>query len=89
MKNTFQNEFGPVLSQSNLKAEVFIWDNFHDRYLISNLGGILVPHGFDTSRNPDDLTTWSRLGRSDRDDVQREFDRESNKHKLYFNFTIP
>ena len=89
MGNTFQNKFGPVLSQSNLKAEVFIWDNFHDRYLISNLGGILVPHGFDTSRNPDDLTTWSRLGRSDRDDVQREFARESNKHKLHFNFTIP
>ena len=49
MENTFRNEFGPVLSQSNLKAEVFIWDDFHDRYLISNLGGILVPYGFDTS----------------------------------------
>lgn len=88
MENTFRNEFGPVLSQSNLKAEVFIWDDFHDRYLISNLGGILVPHGFDTSTSSN-LTTWSRLGRSDRDDVQREFARESNKHKLQFNFTIP
>ncbi|MDE2723104.1 MAG: hypothetical protein OXI59_06980 [Gemmatimonadota bacterium] len=89
MENTFRNEFGPVLSQSNLKAEVFIWDDFHDRYLISNLGGILVPYGFDTSSKPDDLTTWSRLGRSDRDDVQREFARESNKHKLHFDFMIP
>ena len=88
MENTFRNEFDPVLSQSNLKAEVFIWDDFHDRYLISNLGGILVPHGFDTSTSSN-LTTWSRLGRSDRDDVQREFARESNKHKLQFNFTIP
>ncbi len=89
MENTFRDEFGPVLSQSNLKAEIFIWDNFHDRYLISNLGGIQMSNGFDTSRKPDDLTTWSRLGRSDRDDVQREFARESNKHKLQFNFTIP
>ena len=89
MENTFRNEFGPVLSQSNLKAEVFIWDDFHDRYLISNLGGILVPYGFDTSSKPDDLTTWSRLGRSTRDDVQLEFARESNKHKLHFNFRIP
>ena len=88
MENTFRNEFGPVFSQSNLKAEVFIWDDFHDRYLISNLGGILVPHGFDTSTSSN-LTTWSRLGRLDRDDVQREFARESNKHKLQFNFTIP
>ena len=89
IKNIFRNKFDPVLSQSNLKAEVFIWDDFHDRYLISNLGGILVPYGFDTSSKPDDLTTWSRLGRSTRDDVQREFARESNKHKLLFNFTIP
>ena len=88
MENTFRNEFGPVLSQSNLKAEVFIWDDFHDRYLISNLGGILVPHGFDTSTSSN-LTTWSRLGPSDRDDVQREFARESNKHKLHFDFMIP
>ncbi len=89
LENTFRNELGPVLSQSNLKAEVFIWDDFHDRYLISNLGGILVPYGFDTSNKPDDLTTWSRLGRPTRDDVQREFARESSKHKLQFNFTIP
>ena len=89
MENNFRNEFGPVLSQSNLKAEVFIWDDFHDRYLISNLGGIQMSNGFDTSSKPDDLTTWSRLGRSARDDVQREFARESNKHKLLFNFTIP
>ena len=88
MENTFRDKFGPVLSQSNLKVEVFIWDNFHDRYLISNLGGVLVPHGFDTSTSSA-LTTWSRLGRSDRDDVQREFARESNKHKLHFNFIIP
>ena len=88
-ENNFRNEFGPVLSQSNLKAEVFTWDDFHDRYLISNLGGIQMSNGFDTSSKPDDLTTWSRLGRSARDDVQREFARESNKHKLQFNFTIP
>ena len=89
MENNFRNEFGPVFSQSNLKAEVFTWDDFHDRYLISNLGGIQMSNGFDTSSKPDDLTTWSRLGRSVRDDVQREFARESNKHKLLFNFTIP
>ncbi len=89
MENTFRNEFGPVLSQSNLKAEVFIWDNFHDRHLVSNFGGLQMSNGFDTSRKPDDLTTWSRLGRSARDDVQREFARGSNKHKLQFNFTIP
>ena len=89
MENTFRNEFDPILSRPNLKVEVFIWDNFHDRYLISNLGGIQMSNGFDTSSKPDDLTTWSRLGRSTRDDVQREFARESNKHKLLFNFKIP
>ena len=86
IKNTFQNKFA-VPSQSNLKVEVFIWDDFHDRYLISNLGGIQVPYGFGTSTAPT-LTTWSRLGRSDRDDVQLEFARESDQHKLHFDFTI-
>ena len=86
MKDTFQSKFA-VPSQSHLKVEVFIWDDFHDRYLISNLGGIQVPYGFGTS-TASDLTTWSRLGRSARDNVQLEFDRESGQHKLHSDFMI-
>ena len=75
------------LRTAELEVRVFIWDDFHDRYLISNLIGISLPNGFDTARN--DHTRWTRLGRSDRDSVQREFDEASNQHKLRNRFTIP
>jgi hypothetical protein len=68
--------------------EVFLWDDFHDRYLISDLVGILAPYGFDTTRAPNAITTWSRLGREQRDDVQRELDRATGRPTLKHHFTI-
>lgn len=78
----------PAAVRSGLSFEVFLWDDFHDRYLISDLVGILVPHGFDTTTAPGAITTWSRLGRPQRDDVQREFDRASPRHVLRHRFTV-
>jgi hypothetical protein len=76
-------------TQSGLSFEVFLWDDFHDRYLISDIVGISVPHGFDTTRAANAVTTWTRLGRGDRDDVQREFDAASNRHTLRHRFVVP
>jgi hypothetical protein len=78
----------PAATRSGLSFEVFLWDDFHDRYLISDLVGILVSHGFDTTTRAAALTTWGRLGRRDRDDVQREFDRASPRHVLRHRFTV-
>lgn len=69
--------------------QVFLWDDLHDRYLISDLLGINLPYGFDTTTDSTSVTTWSRLGRVERDDVQREFDRASNRHTLRHAFTVP
>ena len=77
-----------VINQAGLTVEVFIWDKFHDRYLISNLMGIKLSNGFDISDNLTEKTTWCRLGRSDRDDIQREFDPASKRHKLQHRFTV-
>lgn len=60
--------------QVGISFEVFLWDDIHDRYLISDLIGISLPFGFSTTRAPNAVTTWARLGRADRDSVQREFD---------------
>ncbi len=88
----FEREFRNVLAEplraAGLTVEVFIWDDFHDRYLLSNLTGILLPNGFDTTSKPDDFTTWTRLGRDDRDNIQREFDEASGRHTLCFRFTL-
>ncbi len=85
----FHDAWADTLRHVNLSVEVFIWDDFHDRYLISDLVGISVPNGFDTTSNPNSITTWTRLGRKERDDVQREFDPASNRHTLRHRFVVP
>ena len=87
LEANFRHGLESHLRSSELEATVFVWDDFHDRYLISNLIGISLPNGFDTARNSH--TRWARLGRSDRDSVQREFDEASNQHRLHDRFTIP
>lgn len=76
------------LFRADIRAEVFIWDTMHDRYLITNLIGISLPNGFDTSPDATDLTTWSRLSPRDREDIQREFDPASRRHQLRYYFDI-
>lgn len=88
MEDAFRNAFEHVLRKANSKIKVFVWDDFHDRYLISNLGGIQMANGFDTSTGPR-RTTWSRLGQAVLDDVQREFNDENEDHRLHFTFEIP
>ena len=85
----FRSNLAAPLHSVGLKVDVFVWDDFHDRYLISNLVGISLPNGFNTSRKPNDVTTWTRLGRDDSDDVQREFDPHNGSHKIRWQFSIP
>jgi hypothetical protein len=59
---------------ANAGAGLSVWDEVHDRYLITDLVGISLPYGFGTTKAPNAQTTWTRLGRDDRDSVQREFD---------------
>lgn len=59
---------------AGLSVDVFLWDDIHDRYLITDLIGVSVPYGFGTTTAPNAQTTWTRLGRNDRDSVQRDFD---------------
>jgi hypothetical protein len=77
------------MRSASISAEVFIWDDFHDRYLISDLIGVSLPYGFDTTTDESSFTTWTRLGRHDRDDIQREFDPASGRHALRHRFRVP
>ncbi len=85
----FRDAWSHGLSAGGLKAEIFIWDDHHDRYLITDLIGIEMGNGYDTTNNPNDITTWSRISRKDRDDIQREFDPSCNRHTLKHRFFIP
>ena len=85
----FRDALMAPLRTAGLHARVFLWGTwtrFHDRYLISNLVGISLPDGFDTGKG---RTTWARLSRDDRDDIQREFDQASRRHRLVTSFTLP
>jgi len=88
-RKRFHDAWADTLRRANLSVEVFIWDNFHDRYVISNLVGISMQNGFDTTSDSKSKTTWTRLGREERDDIQREFDPASTSHKLKCRFKVP
>lgn len=83
----FSGRFREDLSAAGLKAEIFVWDDFHDRFLITNLIGINLASGFDIDWQKDH-TVWSRLDRDDADAIQREFDPSSHEHHLRFRFEI-
>jgi macrodomain Ter protein organizer (MatP/YcbG family) len=87
-ENDFRQTLSNIIQPQNLEVKVFIWDNFHDRHLISDIIGINLNQGFDISDKPNEKTTWTRLGRSTRDDIQREFDPASKQHKLQYQFEV-
>lgn len=87
-RNLFRSWSVPLQS-ARLSVEVFVWDDFHDRHVISDLVGIALQNGFDTTTAPNSTTTWNRLGRSDRDDIQREFDPANNRHIMRNRVRIP
>ena len=88
LKENFQT-LASDLGAVGIDLHVFVWDRFHDRYLLSNLVAISLPNGYDTSPNTAEMTTWTRLGRDAADDVQREFDVSSRRHNLIERFPIP
>lgn len=87
-ERSFRSVLEQVVHKANLQVEVFLWDDFHDRYLISNLIGILMPNGFDTEEKNPSVTRWARLDRDHRDCVEREFDPASGMHQLRHRFSI-
>lgn len=74
--SAWKQRFAQVIAANpalkKLSINVFVWDEFHDRYLVSNLMGISVPYGFDTT-GKDEATRWSMLSTEDANDVREEF----------------
>lgn len=87
----WQASFSPLhqtLVANGLNAEIFGWDDFHDRYLVADVIGISVPAGFDVTGKPGDLSTWGRLGREDKDKIQRLFDPAARQPKWRFSIGV-
>lgn len=87
-KRRFSDSFSELVRQFDIKIEIFIWDNMHDRYLVSDIFGISAPNGFDVSKNLEEITTWTCVSRNDRDDITREYDPACRRHLLHGRFVI-
>ncbi len=82
------HQLGQQLSAVGLSAEVFFWEDFHERYLITDIVGVSVPAGFDITVGQSDWSTWGRLGRADRDKIQLLFDPAARTASLKARFRI-
>ena len=88
IKDAFKDCLEKLLSKAGITVEVFLWDDFHDRFIVSELLGMSWSNGFDTSKDPTASVTIARLSQSDRDGVQNEFSFNSNRHHLQGRFKI-
>jgi hypothetical protein len=73
---------------TDLDIEIFLWKYFHDRYIISDMGGIGLSNGLDVIPDPNATATWSRLSRDLRDSVQSNFSENSAKYQLLHRFSL-
>lgn len=76
------------LKEAGVTVEVFLWDDLHDRFLMTELLGMSWSNGFDTDKDPSSSVTVARLDRPDRDSVQEEFSANSTRHHLQGRFAI-
>ena len=76
----------PTLQERQLKATIFLWESFHDRYIITNLMGILLSSGLDVI--PRATVDWVRQTRQLRDRTQADFNLNSSTYHLKFSFTL-
>lgn len=86
-ENRFRMGLSTLSPTFKRNIEVFVWDHFHDRYLITDIIGIHSGSGFDIKNNKP-ATRWSKLDNSARDDMQFEFDPASPIHILKHRFHI-
>lgn len=74
LENKFRNGWTTDLRNAGLVANIYVWPDFHDRYLITDLIGIALSNGFDESGDVNARVMLSRLGKTQADDVQRQYD---------------
>lgn len=88
LEQRFRHSWAAALHAAGLTVTVYVWPHFHNRYLITNLVGISLSNGFDRG-NTGEKDTWTRLGRTDADEVQREFDPAPATVKPHYDFVVP
>lgn len=76
------------LARADMKADVFIWEDTHDRYLVSDIISISLPYGFDIGGDGEPPTTWSRIGTKEIERLQLEYEPSCKMHGLVGSFSL-
>jgi len=76
------------LARAGISADVFIWADMHDRYLVSDIISISLPYGFDIGNDGDPPTTWNRIGTKEIERLQWEYDPNCKVHGYVGSFKI-
>lgn len=84
----FRNGMRDFNQSFKQKISVFLWEEFHERYLITNVVGIHSGNSFQIDKYKD-RTIWSRLNKVDKEAIESDFDETATtrakpkKFKLY------
>jgi hypothetical protein len=79
LERVFRDWLESDAARLDLTIQVFVWKDFHDRYLLTDLSSISLPYGFNVETKSTSYTTWAMLGRLDSENVMREFDKAADK----------
>ncbi len=82
------SDLSEQLKANGLGATVFVWSDDHDRHILTDIGGLVLGNGLDTSNAPDASVTWSRIDRNTQDEIARRHDPAVNAKALRCSFTI-
>lgn len=76
------------LTDMGVSARIFFWQDFHERWLITDIAAYQVDHGFDTTTAANSRNPWTRIDNRAREEKQRKYDPASRPSDMRFFFDI-
>jgi hypothetical protein len=77
-----------ALADLGLRADVTIWSDLHDRYLLTDLGAYILGNSLTSSNDSDKKNTWARLDQKDSDELNTLYTPDVRPKKVVYRLTI-
>jgi hypothetical protein len=77
-----------ALRDLGLTADVTIWSDLHDRYLLTDLGAYVLGNSLTSSKDFDKRNTWARLDEKDANELNTLYTPEVRPNKVVYRLTI-
>lgn len=88
IEKIFRDNWEAELRRLGLAIDVYLWEDFHDRFFLTNLLGLSWSNGFDTTTDSSATVTVTKISRLDLYEVQEEFSLNSTKHRREHKFRL-